>query len=175
MPTLSNPAVTRSGTMSSAIFVKLSWQHQRHRPGPERLGQALSLLIEVSQLFRLHSIKHMDDQRVKTWALFCFEDLGDRRFVEGVGSQTVYRLGRHADEFTLAQQGSRLFNRRRLIPRQDVRVLIHRVVQSHGPTLITTRIVCDWSGSSSTVLGVILPDSTHSMPGHSSSPKSDMF
>ena len=60
---------------------------------------------------QLRGVGQVDDERIERGSFLGREDPGDRRRVEGVGSQPVDRLGREGDEPARPDEGGRLADR----------------------------------------------------------------
>src|SRR4029077_15086545 len=49
----------------------------------------------------------MHNKRIEAWSFFCFENFGDRIWIERIGGQSVNRLRRESDNFTIPQKFDR--------------------------------------------------------------------
>ena len=55
-------------------------------------------------------IGDMEDQGIVLRPALCLKNMEDRRLVEGVGSQSIYRFGRDPQQSALAENGGCLLN-----------------------------------------------------------------
>ena len=80
--------------------------------GPEffaELENQLSIRCrKVGDFFQPIMIRKMNDERVETRTSLCFENFGDRDWVQRIGGKSVNSFRRQRDRFAVAQQ----FNRR---------------------------------------------------------------
>ena len=86
-------------------------EHQRERPGPEGIAQALCFRRPLGPLLRRLGIRHMDDQRMVGRTPLDAVDAGHCLFIGGVGRQPVDGLGGQADDATGLQYSHRFGQR----------------------------------------------------------------
>ena len=86
-------------------------EHQRERPRPEGIGQALCCRRPLGPLLRRLGIHHMHDQRMVGRTPLDAVDAGHRLFIGRVGGQPVDGLGGQADDATGLQYSHRFGQR----------------------------------------------------------------
>ena len=78
-------------------------QHQRERTGPEGARELARRVVELCEFFRVGQVQHMHDERVVCRPALGAED-GPAGFgIQGVGRETVNRLGWDGDQTAVAQ------------------------------------------------------------------------
>ena len=87
-------------------------EHQRERPGPEGIGQALCCWRPLGPLLCRLGIRHMHDQRMVGRTPLDAIDAGHRLFIGRVGRQPIDGLGGQADDATGLQYSHRFGQRR---------------------------------------------------------------
>ena len=114
-PTVERPAVTIPG-----MCVALA-EDDREGPGPEARGEPgharVCRVRRVGVGAQLRGVGEVDDERIERGSFLGREDPGDRRRVEGMGSEPVDRLGREGHELARPDEGGRLADRGRVVRR----------------------------------------------------------
>ena len=90
---------------------RLAIEHQRQRPGPESVGEALGERRHAPVRVGVARFGHVHDQRIEARAALGGENRGDRVAVGGVAAEPVDRLGGKGDEAASAQKLRRGRNR----------------------------------------------------------------
>ena len=81
----------------------LARQDHRQRARPEAFGEAMGALGNVFAVaLEPRGIRDVDDERVVLWTALGLEDVQDGLFVEGVGPESIDRLGRDAEQAAAA-------------------------------------------------------------------------